>query len=236
MNSWRWPVLLLIMALVFAGGFVFRGALAQQSSASAPSAAALPSDIYPDSLTRIPLPKKDDLTTEEDKKAWDKVVGPNGVQPGPVGANTLRLYFPIVADRYQDVVRYLRDNSGLEPRLAQLAILVGCRESNGQYEWNAHEPTALKAGLPRQTVDIVRNKKDSKGLPEKEEVIIRFGREMLREPKVSSKTFADAERILGRKNTLVVAMLVTHYSASSVLLHAYDAHWRPGQTPPFPAP
>jgi hypothetical protein len=71
-------------------------------------------------------------------------------------------------------------------------------------------------------------------VPEQQEIVIRFGREMLRDPKVSAKTFADSERILGRKNTLAVAMLVTHYSASSVLLHAYDAHLRPDQKQPFP--
>ena len=226
----RWPFSLLILVSVFAGGFVFRGALAQQSPA------VMANGLYPDSFTRVPLPKKADLKTDEERQAFDKVAGPTGIQPGPVGANTLRLYFPIVADRYRDVVRYLREKSGLDPKLAELAILVATRESSGQYEWNAHEPSALKAGISQQTVDIVRNKKDTKGVPEQEEIVIRFGREMLRDPKVSAKTFADAERILGRKNTLAVAMLVTHYSASSVLLHAYDAHLRPDQKPPFPAP
>ena len=236
MTRSRWWLSLLMMAGVFAGGYVFRSALAQQRSGQGQSAANLPRDVFPDSLTRAPLPKKEDLKTEEEKQSFDKVAGPNGIQPGPIGANTLRLYFPIVADRYRDAVRYLRERSGLEPRLAELAILVATRESNGQYEWSAHEPSALKAGIPQQTVEIVRNKTDAKGLPDKEEIIIRFGREMLRTPKVSSKTFADAERILGRKDTLAVAMLVTHYSASSVLLHTYDAHWRPDQKPPFPVP
>jgi 4-carboxymuconolactone decarboxylase len=230
MTRSRWPLSLLILSSVFAGGFIFRGALAQQSPA------VMANGLYPDSFTRVPLPKKEDLKTDEERQAFDKVAGPNGIQPGPVGANTLRLYFPIVADRYRDVVRYLRERSGLDPKLAELAILVATRESSGQYEWNAHEPSALKAGISPQTVDIVRNKKDTKGVPGQEEIVIRFGREMLRDPKVSAKTFADAERILGRKNTLAVAMLVTHYSASSVLLHTYDAHLRPDQKQPFPIP
>lgn len=228
MTRSHWPLSLLILAAVFTGGFMLRGALAQQSPVM------MSNGLYSDSFTRVPLPRKEDLKTDEERQAWDKVVGPAGLQPGPVGANTLRLYFPIVADRYQDVVRYLREKSGLDPKLAQLAILVATRESSGQYEWNAHEPAALKAGVAQQTVEIVRNKKDTQGLPEQEEIVIRFGREMLRDPKVSAKTFADAERTLGRKNTLAVAMLVTHYSASSVLARAYDAHLRPDQKQPFP--
>lgn len=232
----RWWIWLAVAACFFAGGFVVRGALAQQGSGSGQSAAKLPSDIFPDTLARIPLPKREDLKTDEEKQAFDRVAGPNGLQPGPVAPNTIRLYFPIVADRYRDSVRYLRERSGLEPRLAELAILVATRESDALYEWNAHEPSALKAGIPRQTVEIVRNKKDAQGLPADQEVIIRFGREMLRQPRVSSKTFADAERVLGRMNTLAVAMLVAHYHASGVLLHAYDAHWRPDQKPPFEEP
>ncbi len=232
MTRSRWS-LALLMAAVFTGGFLFRSALAQQSSGKA---AGLPSDIFTDSFTRVPLPKKADLKTDEERQSFDKVAGPEGLKPGPIGANTLRLYFPVVADRYRDAVRYLREKSGIEPRLAELAILVATRESNGQYEWNAHEASAIKAGIPQQTVDLIKNKKENKGLSDKEEVIVRFGREMLREPKVSSKTFADAERILGRKNTLVVAIIVAHYSSSSVLLHAYDAHWPPDQKPPFVVP
>ena len=111
MTRSRWPLWLLIFASVFAGGFMFRGALAQQSPAM------MANGLYPDSFTRVPLPKKEDLKTDEERQAWDKVAGPNGIQPGPVGANTLRLYFPIVADRYRDVVRYLREKSGLDPKL-----------------------------------------------------------------------------------------------------------------------
>ena len=228
-------VWLLVLTFALIGGLGPRNALAQQSADKAQTS-GLPSDIYPDTLTRIPQAKREDLKTEEEKQAFDRTAGPNGAQAGPVGANELRRYFPIVASDYRDAIRWLREKSGLEPRYAELAILVATRESNGQYEWSAHEPSALKAGISQNTVDIVRNKKGAKGLPEKEEVIIRFGREMHREPKVSSKTFADAERLFGRKGTLAIAMIISHYSMSSMFLHAYDAHWRPDQPPPFPVP
>jgi 4-carboxymuconolactone decarboxylase len=216
-------------------GFGFRSVLAQQDAAQG-SVAGLPSDIYPDSFARAPLPKREDLKTEEEKKAFDVVAGPEGLKPGPIPPNNLRLYFPIAADHYRTAIRWLREQSGVEPKYAELAILVAVREAGGQYEWTAHEASAVKAGISQQTVELVRNKADAKGLPEKEAVIIRFGREMHRQQTVSSKTFADAERLFGRKGTLATAIIMAHYSASSMLLHAYDAHWDPAKKPPFPVP
>ena len=162
----RLPVCMMMMASVLAGGFGSCSALAQQNSGKGQAAAGLPSDIYSDTLTRIPMAKREGLKTEEEKQAFDRTAGPNGAQPGPVGANELRRYFPIVADHYRDAIRWIREKGGLEPRYAELAILVATRESNGQYEWSAHEPSAVKAGVSQDTVDIVRNKKDAKGLPE----------------------------------------------------------------------
>ncbi len=136
----RLPFCTMMMASVLAGGFGSCSALAQQSSGKGQGAAGLPSDIFPDTLTRIPMAKRDDLKTEEEKQAFDRTAGPNGAQPGPVGANELRRYFPIVADHYRDAIRWIREKGGLEPRYAELAILVATRESNGQlFTGNAHE-------------------------------------------------------------------------------------------------
>ena len=226
---------LTIMVSLLSGGFGSVKALAQQSAPATQSMEKLPADIHPDSLSRIPRAKREDLTTEEERQAFDRLVGANAIsQTGPLGPTGTRLHFPIAAELYRNAVRWIRENAGLEPRFVELAILVATRETNGQYEWLAHEPSALEAGLLQETIDIVKFKRDTKELGEKEQVLIRFGREMSREPKVSSKTFADMERLFGRKGTLAVTMLIAHYSTSSILLHTYDQHLRPEQKPPFP--
>jgi hypothetical protein len=42
---------------------------------------------------------------------------------------------------------YLRFNSTLPPRLSEFVILMTAREWGQNYEWNAHQPLALKGGL-----------------------------------------------------------------------------------------
>jgi Carboxymuconolactone decarboxylase family len=44
----------------------------------------------------------------------------------------------------------------LDPHVRELAILVACRETNYSLEWNAHDPAAVKAGVDRKTIDVVR--------------------------------------------------------------------------------
>lgn len=218
-----------IIATIILGVGSPRG-LTQQSSSKAGKGQGRPSDIYPDSLTRVPMPKREDLNTEEEREAFDRVTGPDGLSSYKnkgLPPSKLRLYFPIPAEHYIEAIRWLREKAGLEPKYAELAIIVTTHEWGLPYEFSVHKPSAVKAGISLHTVDIIRSDKDPKGLPEKEEVIIRFGREMRREPKVSSRTFADAERILGRKRTLAITMIMTQYAASALLARAYDLQGSP---------
>ena len=229
------PAALLVLAALLLADIGLRITHAQNDGKG--TVKGLPADIYPDSFARAPYPKRADLKTDAERKAFDVVAGPEGLKPGPIPPNNLRLYFPIFAEHTRAAVRWLRENSGNDPKYMELAILVAVREADGQYEWTAHEASAVKAGIPQSVVEIVRSKGDAKvgvgGVGEKEEAVIRFGREMRRLPRVTSKTFADTEKQFGRKGTLAIAMIMAHYASSSNLLHTYDAHWDRAKKPPF---
>ena len=44
----------------------------------------------------------------------------------------------------------------LDPHTRELAILVACRETNYNLEWNGHEASGLKAGMDAKLIDVVR--------------------------------------------------------------------------------
>ena len=73
MNALHGMVLGMMMAMVFLPGLGSRSALAQQSSGAGQSAIKLPSDVDPDSFARIPRAKREDLTTEEERQAFDRL-------------------------------------------------------------------------------------------------------------------------------------------------------------------
>jgi 4-carboxymuconolactone decarboxylase len=211
---------------------IVHDAWAQQSTASGQNAASKPSDIFPESRARIPAAKRADFSNDEEKQAFDRIVGRDGGQV-PTNATGIRLHFPVVAEHYREANTWLREKAGLDSKFEELAILVAAREANGALEFLAHERGGLAAGVSQEAIDILKQNRDPVALEEQERVIIHLGREMHRAPKVSSKTFADATRLFGQRGTLTIVSLIVHYSASAMLLHAYDVQLAPGQQPPF---
>jgi hypothetical protein len=227
-----------VAAFAFAGGYFTRTALAQQSSAAAPNAEKLPPDVHPETLARIGWATRDEFTTEEDLAAFDRaaVRGPQYVnqKSGEIVGNGIRLHIPIVHLAYRDTIENLNQKNGLDPHYSQLSVLIACRETNEEYDWLTHEKQSAGKTVPREVIEVVRNKQDTKALPEKDQVLIEYGREIFEQPKVSSKTFADMERLFGRRGTLAMTLTMAHYTDNAILYRAYDQHLLPTDKRPFP--
>src|SRR3989441_6456721 len=116
----------------------------REEASTVPTMTTLPKDIYPESRSRLPLPKREALD-EQGKRVYDSVLDPKrptlaGFQ-GPAG---IWLHTPRVGEPFREMNRILRNEVPLAPRLRELAILVTAREFDSQFEWTAHEPVTLK--------------------------------------------------------------------------------------------
>ena len=198
-------------------------------------AATLPKDVYPDSGSRLPLIKREDLNDEE-KKVYDIVNADTRSLVGLRGPGGIRLYSPRLTEYTRKGSQYLRYDSGLGPRLSELAILVTAREFSQQFEWAAHEPAGLKAGLEPAIIDIVKHRKPVTGIGEKEATIIQVGREAIGKRKVSSDTFARALKLFGKEVLVNMVSLMGQYAGTAILLNTFDQQLPPGQKPPLPMP
>ena len=214
-----------------------RSSLAGQTPAREQAAEKLPPDVRPETLSRMPQAKRDQFTADEDKQAYDHLVGaePRYAQPsnGALAATGTRLHIPVVADAYRTALQYLRSKSGVDPKYQELAVMVASREVDGEEPWNSHEEGAVKLNS-RKLIEIIRNKQEAKGFGEREDTIIQFGREMFRQSRVSSQTFAHMEQLFGRKGTLAIVLLMGHYAENALLYRAYDQHMDAGLKRPFP--
>ena len=231
-------VSLMVAAVAFAGGYFTRTALAQQNSGAAPNTEKLPPDVHPETLARIGWATRDEFTTPEDLAAFDAAAkrGPQYVnqKTGLIVGNGIRLHIPVVHLAYRDTIENLNQKNGLEPHYSQLSVLVACRENNEEYDWMTHEMQSAGKTLPRDVIEVVRNRQDPKGLPEKDRVLIEYGREIFETPKVTSKTFADMERLFGRRGTLAMTLTMAHYADNAILYRAYDQRLLPTEKRPFP--
>jgi len=200
--------------------------------ASAQSAASLPADLDPDSRARLPYLQRKDMD-ERGQKIFDTLPGrsPEGVLRGPLA---FAAYNPAVARALFDLHNGAVTEGTLDPRVRELAILVACRETNYNLEWNAHEPSGVKAGLDRGTIDVVRNNGALTDLDEKDALVIRFGRQMLRDRKVDSATFAKAMELFGRRGAMDMVAVMSTYAVSGLFAIAVDEHPQAGR-PELPA-
>jgi 4-carboxymuconolactone decarboxylase len=229
-------LILWMMAVAFLAGFGTPGVVAQESSDAGTSAQNLPPDIHLESLSRMPRPKEADFATDAERQAFDRVADltPTLKDPkGALGPTGTRARNPELAETYRNLYKTLREKCGLEPKYFELTALVATRESNNEHEWLDHEAMGIKLLSPA-VVDIVRNKKDYKGLEEKEALIIQFGREVFHHPRVSSRTFAEMERNFGVNGTLGISLVMGYYTANALLMHAYDQRVDLTKKRPFP--
>jgi 4-carboxymuconolactone decarboxylase len=201
--------------------------MASGALAHAQSAATLPADLDPDSRARIPYLQRKDMD-ERSQKIFDTLPGrsPEGVLRGPLA---FAAYNPAVAKALFDLHNAAVGEGTLDAHVRELAIMVASRETNYSLEWNAHEASALKAGVDPKVIDVVRRNGALTGVDEKDALVIRFGRQMLRDKKMDSATFAKAVQLFGRRGAMDMVAVMNTYAVSGFFAIAVDEHMPPGR-------
>jgi 4-carboxymuconolactone decarboxylase len=169
---------------------------------------AAQTDLDPDSHARLPYLHRRDME-EKNVEVFDKLpgLGKDGVLKGPLA---FAAYSPAVAKALFDLHNAAVAGS-LTPHARELAIMVACRETNYNLEWNGHEATALKNGVDAKLLDVVRKRGALTGVDEKDAIVIRFGRQMFTDKKVDQATYAKVVELYGKKGAMdIVAVMVTY--------------------------
>src|SRR5438105_1740851 len=113
-----------------------------------------------------PIPP--DRLTDAQKRAIEEFKAARGVdQSGPF---VPMLRSPEVMSRARAMGDYLRFKSALPPRLSEFVILLTARRWTQQYEWNAHQPLALQAGVSRDVVSAIAEGRRPEKMSEDEDV------------------------------------------------------------------
>jgi 4-carboxymuconolactone decarboxylase len=193
------------------------------SVAALSAQSTLPSDIHPESLSRLPPVQRDSLDAEG-QRVWDVIAGARGMPktgPAPVS-----MYSPGAALPIQALNQYLR-KTVVGPRYFELSALLAAREFDQQYEWSGHEPAAIRAGLEQSVIDVVKFNKDVAGLPEKDATVIRLARALFRDHKVSSELWAKTVEFFGRQGAIEIVATMGDYAMAGFMLTAVNQQLPP---------
>lgn len=215
----------LLLTIFVETGIATPAPTANQDNSLLASAKNPPPDIHPETLSRMPRIKREDLRTDAERLAYDRVVVDNPRMKGRtwLGPTGTRLLVPELAETYDLQMKLLKEKGDLEPKYVELAAAIAMRESDYKQEWLNHQPDRSVL-LEPAVEEILLKDGDISALAPKEAVMIKYGRELFRQPLISSSTFAEMERTFGRKETLAATLLMCYYASDAVFIRAYDQH------------
>jgi 4-carboxymuconolactone decarboxylase len=115
---------------------------------------------------------------------------------------------------------YLRSRSAVPPRIAELVILVVCRNWTQQLEWQVHYPLALKAGLRKDVADAIADGRRPMGMPDDEQAAYELSMEILRNKRVSDETYGRALAEFGEQGVVDLLGINGYYTFVATVMNA----------------
>jgi len=130
-------------------------------------------------------------------------------------------------------VQYIRDDGVLEARLVELAIITVGRVWSAEFEFAAHAPNAVKAGIDRGIVDAIRRNETPEFLRDDEATVYRFAKELTSTYRVEDKTYQAAMAHLGEQGLVELIGLMGLYVIVCMTLNAFEVPLMEGMENPF---
>jgi len=142
---------------------------------------------------------------------------------------------PEVMGLMMDMRTHVAQRSLLSNALTEMAILIAAREWTQQFEWNAHEPAAVRAGLKPEIISAIREGRRPRQMSEQEEALYDLCTEVQRSRSVSDPTYERAVKALCGEDKVVEAVtLEGYYALLAMVMNTARTPLPEGRTPPLP--
>jgi 4-carboxymuconolactone decarboxylase len=185
---------------------------------------------------RMPPIPADKMTEAQKKAAAELAAGPRGAYSSR-GPFVPLVRSPELMSRVQKVGEYLRYSSSLPQKLVEMTVLMTARRWTQQFEWNAHYPLALKAGLKKDVADAIAEGRHPAEMTEDEETAYNFTTELNQNGSVSDPTYARAVGTFKEQGVIDLIAVNGYYSLLGMVMGVARTPLAPGDTPmlkPFP--
>jgi len=171
------------------------------------------------------------MTEAQRKAAAELAAGPRGEVRGPF--NVL-LRSPELMSPLQKVGEYLRFRCQLDRRIAEMATLIAARHWTQNYEWSAHHPLALNAGLKAEVAQAIAEGRRPTGMAQDEEIVYDALTEALNNKSVSDATYQRAVKHFGEQNLVDLMAIAGYYALLALLLNVARTPLPEGKQPGMP--
>ena len=178
-------------------------------------------------MAEIPLDK---MSSAQRAVADAIMSGPRGGLRGPFNA---WLRSPVLADRLQKVGEYIRFNTSLDKRVNEMAIIMTAQAWGSQYEWSAHAPLAIKAGLDPDIVAAIGAGRKPDKMKDDEAIVWEFTTQLRRDHAVDDATYARALEKFGEQGIMDLIAVNGYYDVVSMTLNVARVAPPAGEELPF---
>jgi len=124
---------------------------------------------------------------------------------------------PAALSAFLGMSRYVRDESGLSPRLRELAILATAHAIEQPYEIAHHRPIAIELGIRAEMVDALGDPVITLDDP-LEQAVVDYAREVAATRKVSDATFECLRRLMNTSTIVDLVVIVAWYHLCAAIL------------------
>jgi 4-carboxymuconolactone decarboxylase len=169
--------------------------------------------VAPERMPRIPA---DRMTEAQQKAAAEIADGPRGGLRGPYVAIVRN---PDFMQPAQKLGEYLRFRCTLDKRISEMAAIIVARHWTQQYEWQAHAPKALEAGLRQSIVDAIADGRRPRGMAEDEEIVHDLITEVLVNKGASDETYARALAKFGEAGIIDLLGVAGYYAMLAMIMN-----------------
>lgn len=140
---------------------------------------------------------------------------------------------PGFAHLAQGLGAFVRYRTSLEPRLSELAIIVVGAAWKAGYEFAAHGPVAIRAGIRPEAVAAIARGEAPGFDRDDERVVYEFAYELVTARRVGDERYAAAVALLGEAGTVELVGILGYYTLVCMTLNAFEVPLGEGMAPPF---
>jgi 4-carboxymuconolactone decarboxylase len=176
--------------------------------------------------------------SDAQRRVHDEIVqGPRGTVHGRgiglSGPFNAWIRSPTLADHAQRLGAFLRFGTALPARLTELAIIVVGRHMNASFEFAAHAPLAIRAGLDPAIVEAIRTRAAPSFAAADEAAVYELAMALVNRHDVDDVTFARARDIVGEAGLVELVAIVGYYGMVSLTLNTFRVPLREDMVDPF---
>ena len=127
---------------------------------------------------------------------------------------------PEIAQGWEALLTAIRNRNSLSPAIREMIILRVAVLNRAQYEFDAHVPHALKAGMSKEKVALLKEEAISEVFSEHERLILQLTDVMTQEIQVPDSLFDRVKPHFNDQEILELVTTISAYNMVSRLLNA----------------